>query len=101
MDLFSRKIIERTLLSTTMEVSCVISTIAQAKKRRETELPLVIHSDRGGQYVLTDYQQAHQLVFEYLEAFYSTVRIHSHCDYFSPDDFENSYDILQSMAASA
>ena len=100
-----------------MEVSCVIATIAQAKKRRETELPLVIHSDRGGQYVsaeyqkatekmqrsyfkkaypwdnaciesfhaiikrewlnrfkIKDYQQAHQLVFEYLDAFYNTVR---------------------------
>ena len=32
-----------------------------------------------------------KLVFEYIEAFYNTVRIHSHCGYLSPDDFENLY----------
>ncbi len=46
MDLFSRKIIAWTL-SDTLEVSCVIHTINKAKARRNTELPLVIHSDRG------------------------------------------------------
>jgi transposase InsO family protein len=31
---------------------------------------------------------AYRLVFEYIEAFYNTVRIHSHCGYMSPDQFE-------------
>ena len=96
--------------------------------------PLVLHSDRGSQYVseayleaaqkaqlsyskkgypydnaciesfhslikrewlnrfrITDYSHANKLVFEYIEAFYNTVRIHSHCGYLSPDDFENLY----------
>lgn len=130
MDLFSRKIIAWTL-SQTMEVSCVIDTINKAKARRNTELPLILHSDRGSQYVskeykkatatmqrsyskkafpwdnacieafhslikrewlhrfkIRDYKQTYRLVFEYIEAFYNTKRIHSHCDYMSPDDFE-------------
>lgn len=133
MDLFSRKIIAWTL-SETMEVSCVIDTINKAKARRNTELPLILHSDRGSQYVsneykkatekiqrsysrkaypwdnacieafhslikrewlhcfkIRDFKQAYQLIFEYIEAFYNTKRIHSHCDYMSPDDFEKLY----------
>lgn len=134
MDLFSRKIIAWTL-SETMEVSCVIDTINKAKARRNTDKPLVIHSDRGSQYVskeyrkatakmqrsyskkafpwdnaciesfhsllkrewinrfrIRDYKQAYRLVFEYIEAFYNTKRIHSHCRNMSPDDFEKLYE---------
>ena len=137
MDLFSRKIIAWTL-SQTLEVSCVIDTINKAKARRNTELPLIIHSDRGSQYVsqayreatakmqrsyskkafpwdnaciesfhalikrewlnrfkIRDYQQAYRLIFEYIEAFYNTKRIHSHCDYMSPNDFEKLYEQTQ------
>ena len=133
MDLFSRKIIAWTL-SKTLEVSCVTDTINKAKARRSTEKPLIIHSDRGSQYVskaykdattemersyskkafpwdnaciesfhslikrewlnrfrIRDYKQAYRLVFEYLETFYNTKRIHSHCDYMSPNDFEKLY----------
>lgn len=137
MDLFSRKIIAWTL-SQTLEVSCVIDTINKAKARRNTELPLIIHSDRGSQYVsrayreatakmqrsyskkafpwdnaciesfhalikrewlnrfkIRDYQQAYRLIFEYIETFYNTKRIHSHCDYMSPNDFEKLYEQTQ------
>lgn len=133
MNLYSRKIIAWTL-SKTLETSCVIETINKAKAKRSTELPLIIHSDRGSQYVSKEYKQAtakmnrsyskkafpwdnaciesfHSLikrewlnrfkisnykhayrqVFEYLETFYNTKRIHSHCDYMSPDDFERLY----------
>ena len=132
-DLYSRKIIAWTL-SKTLETSCVIETINKAKAKRSTELPLIIHSDRGSQYVSKEYKQAtakmnrsyskkafpwdnaciesfhslikrewlnrfkisnykhaYRLVFEYLETFYNTKRIHSHCDYMSPDDFEGLY----------
>ena len=34
---------------------------------------------------------AHTLVFEYIEAFYNTVRIHSHCDCMSPNQYEKLY----------
>ena len=44
---------------------------------------------------IRDYKQAYQLVFEYLEAFYNTKRIHSHCDYMSPNDFEKLYEKAQ------
>ena len=40
---------------------------------------------------IRDYKQAYRLIFEYLEAFYNTKRIHSHCDYMSPDEFERVY----------
>ena len=137
MDLYSRKIIAWTL-SHTLEVSCVIDTINKAKARRKIDLPLIIHSDRGRQYVskeygkatakiqrsyskkafpwdnaciesfhalikrewlnrfkIRDYKQAYQLIFEYLEAFYNTKRIHSHCDYMSPNEFEKLYEKAQ------
>ena len=133
MDLYSRKIIAWTL-SETMEVSCVIDTINKAKARRNTDLPLILHSDRGSQYVskayreatrrfqlsyshkgypydnaciesfhalikrewldrfkILDYHHAYRLVFEYIETFYNTVRIHSHCKYMSPVQFERLY----------
>ena len=133
MDLYSRKIIAWTL-SKTMDVSCVVDTINKAKARRETMLPLILHSDRGSQYVaqayrdaasrfqlsysqkgypydnaciesfhslikrewlnrfrITDYNHAYRLVFEYIETFYNTVRIHSHCDWMPPDEYEKRY----------
>lgn len=40
---------------------------------------------------IRDYNHAYKLVFEYIEAFYNTVRIHSHCDYISPNDYEKKY----------
>lgn len=49
-DLYARKIIAWTLADT-MEVSTVIETINKAKACRNTDLPLIIHSDRGSQYV--------------------------------------------------
>ena len=57
MDLFSRKIIAWTLADT-MEVSTVIETINKAKARRNTDLPLIIHSDRGSQYVSNAWREA-------------------------------------------
>lgn len=57
MDLFARKIIAWTL-SESMEVSYVIETIHKAKARRDTDLPLILHSDRGSQYVSKAYREA-------------------------------------------
>ena len=34
---------------------------------------------------------AHKLIFEYIETFYNTVRIHSHCGYLSPNEYEEQY----------
>lgn len=50
MDLFAKKIIAWTLADT-MEVSTIIETINKAKACRNTDLPLIIHSDCGSQYV--------------------------------------------------
>ena len=141
MDLFARKIIAWTL-SDTMEVSTVIKTIEKAKAIRNTDLPLIIHTDRGSQYVsqawheatknmqrsyshkvypydnaciesfhslikrewlnrfnIKNYRHAYNLIFEYIETFYNTVRIHSHCDYMSPDEFEKLYERAKSLPA--
>ena len=40
---------------------------------------------------ILDYNHAYRLVFEYIEAFYNTVRIHSHCGYLSPNQYEVNY----------
>ena len=141
MDLYARKIIVWTLADT-MEVSTVIETINKAKACRNTDLPLIIHSDRGSQYVsnawreatekmqqsyshsgysydnaciesfyslikrewlnrfhIINYKHAYRLVFEYIETFYNTVRIHSHCDYMSPNDFKKLFERVSSLPA--
>ena len=141
MDLYARKIIVWTLADT-MEVSTVIETINKAKACRNTDLPLIIHSDRGSQYIsnawreatekmqqsyshngysydnaciesfyslikrewlnrfhIINYKHAYRLVFEYIETFYNTVRIHSHCDYMSPNDFEKLFERVSSLPA--
>ena len=133
MDLYSRKIVAW-VLAPTLEAKYVVEAINLAKARRKTDQPLVLHSDRGTQYVSQAYRdatekfqlsyshkgypydnaciesfhslikrewlnrfriethaQAHTLVFEYIEAFYNTVRLHSHCNYMSPDQFERLY----------
>ena len=141
MDLYSRKIIAWTLADS-LEVSTVISTIDKAKASRDTDMPLIIHTDRGCQYVseawrqategmtrsyshtgypydnaciesfhslikrewlnrftIRNYRHAYSLVFEYIETFYNTVRIHSHCDYLSPNDYEKRYMKVENLPA--
>lgn len=133
MDLFSRKIIAW-VLSDTLEAKWVIEAIEKAKAARQVKKPLVMHSDRGIQYVCQDYvkatagmirsyskkaypwdnaciesfhalikrewlnrfkifnySHAYKLIFQYIETFYNTVRIHSHCGYLAPSEFEKMY----------
>jgi putative transposase len=40
---------------------------------------------------ILDYNHAYRLIFEYIEAFYNTVRIHSHCGYLSPSKYEEKF----------
>ena len=37
---------------------------------------------------ITNYEHAYRLVFEYIEGFYNTIRVHSHCDFKSPNEYE-------------
>ena len=133
MDLYSRKIIAW-VLSDTLEAKWIIEAVAKAKRIRKVSKPLIIHTDRGCQYVsnnyisitadmqrsyskkaypwdnacieafhtlikrewlnrfkIFDYNHAYKLVFQYIETFYNTVRIHSHCDYLSPNEYEDKY----------
>ena len=43
------------------------------------------------EYKIRDYDHAKRLIFEYIEAFYNTVRTHNHCDYESPNQYEKQY----------
>jgi transposase InsO family protein len=133
MELFSRRIVAWRL-SDTLEAKWVVECVLEAKKQRRTTQPLVLHADRGSQYVsgtymealgnimpsysqkaspwqnaciesfhalikrewlyrfnVRDFDHAHSLVFEYIEAFYNTVRSHSHCGYLSPQEYEEYY----------
>lgn len=40
---------------------------------------------------IKDYNHAYNLIFEYIDAFYNTRRIHSHCNYLSPLQYEKNY----------
>ena len=40
---------------------------------------------------IRDYDHAYNLVLEYIDAFYNTRRIHSHCNYLSPFEYEKNY----------
>lgn len=139
MNLYSRKIISWKL-SKSMEAEDVLECLRIAKERRKTDRPIVIHSDRGSQYVskyyqrltegmqrsysekrtawdnaciqsfhslikrewlnryrIENYQMAKQLVFEYVETFYNTRRIHSHCGYVSPNTYEQLYELSKNF----
>ena len=133
MDLYSRKIIAW-VLSDTLEAKRIIEAVKKAQRARKISKPLIIHTDRGRQYVngdytnvtadmqrsyskkaypwdnaciesfhalikrewlnrfkILDYEHAYKLIFQYIETFYNTVRIHSHCDYLSPNEYEDKY----------
>lgn len=135
MDLFSRKIIGWHL-SDSLSTEGVLRAISKAKSNRKLSEPVIIHSDRGCQYVSKKYLEAtpaahfirsysqkgtpwdnaciesfhalikrewlnrfviknitnaHELVFQYIETFYNTTRIHNHCDMKSPYDYENTF----------
>ena len=135
MDLFSRKIIGWHL-SDNLSTEGVLRAISKAKANRKLTQPVVIHSDRGCQYVSQKYIEAtpaaqfirsyshkgtpwdnaciesfhalikrewlnrfviknilnaHELIFEYIETFYNTTRIHNHCGMKSPYDYENTF----------
>lgn len=40
---------------------------------------------------IRDYAHAYDLIFEYIDAFYNSIRIHSHCGYYSPSEYEGNY----------
>ena len=42
-------------------------------------------------FTILNIEHAHRLVFEYIEAFYNTMRIHSHCRYLAPIAYEREY----------
>ena len=51
----------------------------------------IIKREWLNRYKIWDYQQAKRLIFEYIETFYNTIRIHKRCDYLIPDTYEKEY----------
>ena len=43
------------------------------------------------QYKIQNYNDAYKVIFEYIATFYNTVRIHSLCNYQSPNQYERNY----------
>lgn len=50
---------------------------------------------------IKDINHAHELVFEYINMFYNTGRIHGFCGYLSPRDYENRYYFRHTLSKSA
>lgn len=132
--LYSRKVISWDL-SYTLEVDSVVKCIEEAKKSRTIDKPLIVHSDRGVQFVskaytslfeenmrpsyskkgdpwdnaviesffstikrewlsrftILNYHHAKALIFEYIETFYNTKRIHGSIEYMTPNELELGY----------
>ncbi|MCT4619375.1 MAG: IS3 family transposase, partial [Marinisporobacter sp.] len=42
-------------------------------------------------FIIKNVKHAHELVFEYIETFYNTTRIHKYCDMKSPYDYEETF----------
>lgn len=40
---------------------------------------------------IQNHEEAYRYVFEYINTFYNTIRVHSHCGYLSPDQYERKY----------
>ena len=115
MDLYARKIIAWTLAET-MEVSTVITTINKAKTTRSTALPLIIHTDRGSQYVSEAWREATQKMqrsyshsgYPYdnacIESFHALIKREwlnrfSIRNYMSPAEFEKLYEKVTKLPA--
>lgn len=133
MDLYSRKIIAWTL-SRSMAADEVLVCLKVAQTLRHMDKAIVIHSDRGSQYVskrykelaqnmtlsysdkaepwdnapieafhaiikrewlnreiIYNYEHAYSFIFEFIEGFYNTQRIHSFCDFMSPNEYEKQF----------
>ena len=92
-----------------MTAESVLEAIKMAQERRNIKKPVIIHSDREiqftselykeitkkrewlNQYKIQNYNDAYKVIFEYIETFYNTVRIHSLCNYQSPNQYERNY----------
>ena len=51
----------------------------------------IIKREWLNRYRIEDVRQARRLIFEYIETFYNSRRIHSHCNMLSPNKYEKRY----------
>ena len=105
MDLYSRKIISW-VLSETLGASHVVECIEKATKGMirsysKKAYPwdnaciesfhALLKREWINRFKIFNYTHAYKLIFEYIETFYNTIRIHSHCGYLSPTEYEEQY----------
>lgn len=133
MDLYSRRIISWKLTKT-LDTGPILKSIEEARKRRPSQEPIMIHTDRGIHYTcdlyrkltrgmirsysakgvpydnaciesfhslikrewlsrfdIQNYRHAYRLVSQYIDDWYNPERIHSHCGYMSPAEYEVMY----------
>ena len=102
MDLFSRKIVSWEL-APTLETKYVVAAVQKAINRSYSakanpwdnacieSFHALIKREWLNRFDIQDINHAHKLVFEYIDAFYNTWRIHSFCGYQSPMSYENEY----------
>ena len=50
-------------------------------------------------FIIINYEHAKSLVFEYIDTWYNTKRIHSHCGFKSPIDFEKEFESQKLLSA--
>jgi putative transposase len=115
LDLYTRKIVGWAVAES-MTADLIIRALKLALIREQPPAGLLVHSDRGGQYVDESYDNAHaeslfsrykaELLedgvfrdlaeaeletFEYIERYYNPIRLHSALGYTSPMKFERAY----------
>ena len=52
---------------------------------------IMAFTSQEGVHKIMNYHEAKSIIFSYIEGFYNTVRIHSHCEYQLPDEYEEEY----------
>ena len=94
MDCYSRRIVGWSMRPD-LEAELVVDALEMAISRRRPPAGLVHHSDQGSRYVSLRFGERcreigihRSTVFDYIEAFYNPVRLHSTLDYMSPVEYE-------------
>lgn len=81
--MFSRQVVGWSM-QPRMHVDLVLNALLMAVWQRKPKNQVVIHSDQGSQYTSSDWQEARQDIFNYIEMFYNPVRRHSYANDLSP-----------------
>lgn len=100
MDLHSRKIISHKV-GKFMDIKLVMDTLKMAIYKRGDTTNLIIHTDRGSQYMSKEYRKfcaekgtlesLRTEMYKYIEIWYNNNGIHSKIGFISPNEYEESH----------